>query len=97
MTTCVTVLKARLPLMTVVSPEAVLNFSLIVLPSTLVPVTVTYESSISAAVPPGVTERARGTSGSVSPDVTVVTVVAPAVAAKTAVAEAAFTSLLVSV
>jgi len=83
--------------MMVVEPEAVLNFSLMVLPSTLVPVTVTCESRMSAAVPPGVTESARGTSGSVRPVVTVVTVVAPAVAANTAVAEAAFTSLEVSV
>lgn len=54
----------------------------------LVPLTVTNESRMSAVVPPGVTVRLRGTSGSVRPDVTVTTVVAALVAAITAVVEA---------
>lgn len=62
-----------------------------------VPLTVTTESRISAVVPPGVTVRLRGTSGSVRPDVTVTGEVAAAVAARTAVAEAEATFLLVAV
>jgi hypothetical protein len=52
---------------------------------------------MSAVVPPGVTVRLRGTSGSVSPVVTVLTEVAAAVAASTAVAEAVATFFDVSV
>lgn len=67
----VTVLKAFLPTMAVVSPSTNWKSSVIVAPSTLVPVIVITPFPISAAVPPGVTDSTRGTSGSVMLVVTV--------------------------
>lgn len=84
-TTEVTWAKALTPLVTVEAPLAKRKASLIGLPSILKPLIVTTESKTWAVVPPGVTDSARGTSGWVILAVTVVTLVAPAVAAKIAV------------
>jgi hypothetical protein len=92
-TTEVTERKAKLPVTVPPVALAKRKASLIGLPSTLVPFTVTNESIIWAVVPPPVTVRFLGTSGSVIPLVAVTIVVAPLVAAKTAVVEAVATFL----
>jgi len=65
------------------------KFSVIVLPSTLVPVMITVAAATSPVVPPGVTTRALGQSGSVIEVVIVCAEVEPVIAAWIAVAEAA--------
>lgn len=93
----VTVLNALTPLIVPVAPTVGSKLSVIVAPSTLVPVTIIAESCTEAAVPPTVTDKALGKSGLVMPEVIVEPAVGIAVAAKTAVLEAAATFFWVSV
>jgi hypothetical protein len=89
--TLVTVLKALVPFIVPVEAIVVMNDSVIILPSTFVPVTTTELDWTADAVPPIVTESTLGTSGFVIPDVTVWALPLALVAASTAVVEAAAT------
>lgn len=94
----VTVLKAFVPLMIPVVAIVIMNDSVITLPSMFVPVTTTAPVLTLAAVPPIVTLRVLGTSGSVKPELTVVATEADKlVEPKIAVAEPAATFFCVSV
>lgn len=96
--TDVTVLKALTPLIVAGVPMTTTKDSVITLPSILTPVTTTEQVLTLVAVPPTVTDRARGTSGFVIPEVTVVSALDEAeVAASTAVLVPAATFLRVSV
>lgn len=96
MKTLLTLLKAFVPFTMVVELAAIINVSVIVLPSMFKPVTTT-DNGEPVALTVGVTLRTLGTSGCVMPEVTVCEVLAPAVAARTAVEEPAATFLRVSV
>lgn len=92
-----TVLKAFTPLIVPVLAIVVINDSVIVFPSTFVPVTTIELDWTAAAVPPIVTLKARGTSGLVIPAVIVCALPLALVAARTAVVAPAETFLRVSV
>lgn len=94
--TLTTVLKALVPLTMEVELTGITKTSVIVLPSTLVPVTVT-DSGEPVVFAVGETLSTLGTSGFVTPAVTVWTLAEPLVAAKTAVVEPAATFFWVSV
>lgn len=94
--TLVTLLNAFTPFTVLVEFTGITNASVIGLPSMFVPETTTDRGEpVEFAV--GETLNARGTSGWVMPDVTVWAVLAPFVAAKTAVVVPAATFFLVSV
>jgi len=69
--TLATVLKAFVPAIAVLLPSTNLKLSVMMRPSTLVPVIVSKPLPRSATVPPGFTTKVLGTSGSVIPEVIV--------------------------
>jgi hypothetical protein len=71
-TTDVTVAKALVPFIVPVVAMVVLNVSEIDFPSMFLPFTTIEQACTELAVPPTVTDKARGTSGSVNPELIVV-------------------------